>query len=104
MQQESPILSRNAKIAIVATAILLVLLFVLREVVTPVAIAFLLAYFFDPLVDRFEARKINRSLAILIIFATLVILLIVFSQFETTRPLAILLSQRGEISPVRNQS
>ncbi len=41
-------------------------------VLAPVLVSLLIAYFLDPVIDRFEARKVNRTLAILFI-ATVVI-------------------------------
>ncbi len=45
------------------------MVYVLRQALFPVALSFMLAYFLDPLVDRFEARKIGRSTAIVILLA-----------------------------------
>ncbi|MEK7232893.1 MAG: hypothetical protein AAB268_03690, partial [Elusimicrobiota bacterium] len=45
------------------------LLFVLRGVLTPVFLAFLIAYVFDPVVDRIERRGLGRSVAILALLA-----------------------------------
>lgn len=42
-------------------------LYVLRGVLSPIFFAFLIAYFLDPLVDRFEARGIPRALGITIV-------------------------------------
>ena len=47
------------------------LIYGLRTVLTPVFISFLIAYLLDPVVDRFEARGINRTLAILILMVLL---------------------------------
>jgi len=47
------------------------LLHALRGVLTPVFAAFLIAYLLSPLVDRLEARKIPRALAILLLLAVL---------------------------------
>lgn len=50
----------------------------LRGVLTPLLISFLIAYLLDPVVDRFEARGINRTLAILILMVVLFISTSVF--------------------------
>lgn len=44
------------------------LLYLLAPVLTPFAIAALFAYLGDPLVDRLEARKMSRSLAVSLVF------------------------------------
>ncbi len=46
------------------TAALLGLLWLLKGALTPVAVAFFLAYLFDPVIDRFEERKIGRRVEI----------------------------------------
>lgn len=45
-----------------------VLLYLLAPVLTPFLIAALLAYIGDPLVDRLEARKLSRTLSVIIVF------------------------------------
>lgn len=47
------------------------LFYALRGVLTPLFAAFLIAYVLDPVVDRLEARKIPRALAIMILLAGL---------------------------------
>jgi predicted PurR-regulated permease PerM len=53
----------------VAAAVVLALLWLLKSALTPLAFAFAFAYLLDPLIDRFEARKIPRSVAILFLVA-----------------------------------
>ncbi len=53
------------------------LLYLLAPVLTPFLIAALLAYFADPLVDRLEARKVSRTLGVIIVFAGLFMVLLV---------------------------
>jgi predicted PurR-regulated permease PerM len=48
-------------------AVVLALVYLLRGVLSPVLIAFGLAYLLDPLVDRLEAHKLPRSVGILIL-------------------------------------
>ncbi len=43
------------------------LVFALRNVLSPIFFAFMLAYVLDPLVDRFEAAKIPRSVGIVVL-------------------------------------
>lgn len=84
---ESSILSRNTKIGLLVSAVVLAVLYLLSEVVIPVAFSFLLAYFLDPVVDRFEEKKISRTLAIvfllvLFLFAMFLFLLIFVPMIE----------------------
>lgn len=51
-------------IGAVALAVLLLLIWVLKGALTPLAVAWVLAYLLDPLIDRFEARRIPRGAAI----------------------------------------
>lgn len=51
----------------VTAALLFGLLWVLKSALTPLVAAFILAYLLDPLIDRFEARRIPRSVGILIL-------------------------------------
>jgi predicted PurR-regulated permease PerM len=44
-------------------------IYALRNVLTPIFFAFLIAYFLDPLVDRFEARGVPRALGIVLLLA-----------------------------------
>jgi len=52
------------------------LLWILRPVLTPFAIAAMLAYLGDPLADRLERLRCNRTLATSIVFVILVLVLI----------------------------
>jgi predicted PurR-regulated permease PerM len=53
----------------VAVAVVLALLWVLKAALTPLAAAFVIAYLLDPLIDRFEARRVPRSVAIFLLLA-----------------------------------
>ena len=50
-----------------------VLLYLLRTVLWPVFLALVLAYIFDPLIDKFEEHHIPRSLAIIICVVAVVV-------------------------------
>ncbi len=50
-------------------------IYLLKPVLTPFAIAALLAYLFDPLADRLEAWGLSRTLSVVIVFAFIIILL-----------------------------
>lgn len=52
------------------------LLFLLAPVLTPFLAAAVLAYIGDPLVDRLEARRLSRSLSVIIVFVTLSLLVL----------------------------
>jgi predicted PurR-regulated permease PerM len=51
----------------VAGMLLLAALFLLKAALTPLIAAFALAYLLDPLIDRFEARKVGRPVAIFVL-------------------------------------
>ncbi len=51
-----------------------ILLYLLAPVLTPFLIAALLAYVGDPLVDRLQARRCSRALAVVIVFVSLSLL------------------------------
>ncbi len=50
-------------------------IYLLKPILTPFAIAALLAYLFDPLADRLEAWGLSRTLSVVIVFAFIIILL-----------------------------
>ncbi len=54
------------------------LLYLLAPVLTPFMIAATLAYLADPLVDRLQARRIPRTLGVIVVFALLTVLGIAF--------------------------
>ncbi len=65
-------IERSVRIGIVGALVLAVVLgtlWVLKGALTPLVAALVIAYLFDPLIDRFEARGIARSVAILILLA-----------------------------------
>jgi len=57
------------------------LLYVLAPVLTPFAAGALLAYLGDPLVDRLEARKISRTVGVIIVFVLLSLAVIATALF-----------------------
>ncbi len=63
-------IARSVRIAIIAATVLgtaIAALWLLKGALTPLAIALLIAYLFDPLIDRFEARGVSRGAAILLL-------------------------------------
>jgi len=63
-------LARTARRAIVGgivLAVVLLLLRVLQAALTPLAAAFVIAYLLDPVIDRFEARRVSRAVAIFVL-------------------------------------
>jgi len=61
--------ARRAIVGAVAVAVVFALLFVLKGALTPLAAAFVIAYLLDPIIDRFEARHVRRSIAIFVLLA-----------------------------------
>jgi predicted PurR-regulated permease PerM len=65
-------LARTARRAVVGGVVLLAVLALLRVLdaaLTPLAAAFVIAYLLDPLIDRFEVRRVGRSIAIFLLLA-----------------------------------
>jgi predicted PurR-regulated permease PerM len=59
-------------VAIALIALFLWLSYVLRQILIPLTLAFIVAYIFDPLVDVFENRKIPRTLTIGILLVIII--------------------------------
>ncbi len=78
-------------VALAGIALVCLVIWALRGVLTPVFFAFLIAYMLDPLVDRFERRRIPRAAGIVILL-TLVLgamaLFLVFAVPSIGRDLA----------------
>jgi predicted PurR-regulated permease PerM len=72
-------------IGLVVTGAVLALLWILSGALTPLVAAFVLAYFFDPLIDRFEARRIGRRLAIFLLLGLAGAALFAFAFFVVPR-------------------
>jgi len=53
------------------------LLYLLAPVLTPFGIGALLAYLGDPLVDRLEARRLSRTLGVVVVFTIIFLLLLI---------------------------
>lgn len=69
--------TRFSLIATIAIAAFIFALYLLKTVTIPILIAVILAYLLDPLIDRLETYKIDRSTAILLLtFITVFFLLI----------------------------
>ena len=68
MEQKIPLWIKIALLAVLGVGLLWVLASV-RGIVTLVVFGALLAYLFDPLVNRLEARGLGRTLATVIVFA-----------------------------------
>jgi predicted PurR-regulated permease PerM len=72
--QDRVFIERSVRIGIVAAialAALLVLVYLLKAALTPLAAAFIIAYLFDPLIDRFEARRVKRSASITLLLVVM---------------------------------
>lgn len=61
------------------------LLYLLSPILTPFVAAALLAYLGDPLVDRLEARKLPRSLAVTLVFLVIVAVLVTLALIVIPR-------------------
>lgn len=59
--------ARWAIVAALAVGALFALLWVLKAALTPLVAAFVIAYLLDPLIDRFEARRVKRPIAIFLL-------------------------------------
>ncbi len=69
-RSDQAFVARAARLAIVGAVtgtVVLALLWVLKAALTPLAAAFVIAYLFDPLIDRFEARRVRRGLAVVLL-------------------------------------
>ena len=65
-------LARTARRAVIGAIVLAAVLLVLRVLsaaLTPLAAAFVIAYLLDPVIDRFEARRVSRRVAIFVLIA-----------------------------------
>jgi predicted PurR-regulated permease PerM len=59
--------ARRAVVGAIVFGVVIALLWVLKAALTPLAAAFVTAYLLDPLIDRFEARGVRRSIAIFLL-------------------------------------
>lgn len=69
-ERDREFIVRVARWAIVAALVIGALgatLWVLKAALTPLAAAFVIAYLLDPLIDRFETRRVRRPLAIFLL-------------------------------------
>ena len=80
--------ARIGIIAFVSAGVVLGLLWLLRAALTPLAVAFVIAYLFDPLIDRFEARGIGRRLAIFLLLGLVALVLLAFAFLVIPRLIA----------------
>ena len=59
--------ARRATVGAIVLAVVLLVLRVLQAALTPLAAAFVIAYLLDPVIDRFEARRVSRAVAIFVL-------------------------------------
>ncbi|MFO8057319.1 MAG: AI-2E family transporter [bacterium] len=83
---------RNQRIVIAGVLLVLLgaFLYLLRGPLTPVFIALFLAYLFDPVIDRMESWRLNRTVSIFILAALIVVVLggvLFFLLFQAQREL-----------------
>ena len=67
----------NKWMVIIGLVLTGILLYLLSPILTPFFIAAVLAYISDPLVDRLEARKMPRTLAVLTVFVSLTLVAVI---------------------------
>jgi predicted PurR-regulated permease PerM len=77
--------TRRAIIAALVLGGLLALLWVLKAALTPLVAAFVIAYLIDPLIDRFEARRVRRPLAIFVLLGAVGAAILGFLLFVIPR-------------------
>jgi predicted PurR-regulated permease PerM len=68
--------ARRAVVGGVVLAVVFGLLWILKAALTPLAAAFVIAYLLDPLIDRFEARRVARSIAIFLLLGVVGVVLL----------------------------
>ena len=61
--------ARRAIVGAVVAALVFASFFVMKGALTPLAGAFVIAYLIDPIIDRFEAHRVRRSIAIFVLLA-----------------------------------
>jgi predicted PurR-regulated permease PerM len=61
--------ARRAIVGAVVAALVFASFFVMKGALTPLAAAFVIAYLIDPIIDRFEAHRVRRSIAIFVLLA-----------------------------------
>lgn len=65
-------------VIVVALAVVVLLLIKLQTLVTIFAVSFFLAYLFDPLINWFEGKKVPRYLSIILLYAVIVFVSVLF--------------------------
>ncbi len=90
------ILSARSFFWLVLAVVIAVLIYLLSPILTPFLLAAILAYMGDPLVDRLEAKKIPRTLGVVIVMFLLIglVILIVVILVPLFEQQAITLMQR----------
>lgn len=81
-------IERSVRVAIVAglaVASALAALWLLKAALTPLVVAFVIAYLFDPLIDRLEAGRMRRGIAILVVILVMGVGVVGFLAFVLPR-------------------
>lgn len=60
----------------ISLVMVLIVVYYLQAILTPFLVGIILAYLGDPLVDRLERQRVNRTLAVLIVFAVFLLILV----------------------------
>ncbi len=77
--------TRWAIVTVLVLGGLFALLWVLKAALTPLVAAFVIAYLIDPLIDRFEARRVRRPLAIFALLGAVGVAILGFLLFVIPR-------------------
>jgi predicted PurR-regulated permease PerM len=99
--QDRAFIERSVRLAIVAAvglAATFALLWFAKGALTPLVAAFVIAYLIDPLIHRFERRRVKRSVAILLLVAVMGIGVVGFFAFVVPR-LIVEIGQLGQELP-----
>ena len=62
--------------ALIFVVMILIAVYYLQAILTPFLVGMILAYLGDPVVDRLEQRRVNRTMAVLIVFVIFLLLLV----------------------------
>ena len=62
--------------ALIFVVMILIAVYYLQAILTPFLVGMILAYLGDPVVDRLEQQRVNRTMAVLIVFVIFLLLLV----------------------------
>jgi predicted PurR-regulated permease PerM len=88
---------RRLIVLAVSLGAVLALLWVLKAALTPLVVAFVLAYLLDPVIDRLELWRLPRPLAILLLLAVALVVLLAVAFFVIPRLQRELVALAGQL-------